>query len=168
MPQKDLKNATIKIVDGDATPETLNIRMGQGNLTWSESYPREYLPERGIVADGTVRDADQEPLELTIQGTWEFVKSTGTEPVTPYEALNRVGAASTWVSTGVDPCEPYAVDVEAHCGLNCTGTTTTLGELIIFPEFRVESVNFDMQAGTIEFSGKCKAVRPTVTRTTIT
>jgi len=164
MARKDLKNSTITIKDNGAN--SIDIKIGTGNLTWSENYPKEYEPERGSVGGGTVRDADEQPVEVNVTSTWENVVSEGSETATPYEALRRVGAAVGWVSTGVDPCEPYAVSLEIKMDVNCTGTSTKLGELVQFDEFRVEKVDFDISAGTLIFNGKSKQVSPTVTRIT--
>lgn len=160
----DIRNATLLIQDGTATPLEVEVKFGEGNITWDENSPYEYLPERGEVAAGTVRFADQEPLSVSVEGIFENLISNGAEDVTVYEILKRVGAASAYVSTGSDPCEPYAVDLVLMLDTNCTGGAAPLGEIITFAEFRVESISPDVRGGTLNFSGKCKNVAPTIIR----
>jgi hypothetical protein len=45
--QIDLKNVTIKIVDGATPANELEIKIGEGNLTYSEKVNRQYIKDRG-------------------------------------------------------------------------------------------------------------------------
>jgi len=164
MARKSLKNATLKILDGTSvTPNEITVKLGTGNITWTENYGYDYEPERGNIANGTVRDADEQPVDVNVTATWEdTIYGTGdTEFVTPYEALKRQGAAADWETTGADACEPYACELDIEFDITCGGT---LDELVRFTEFRCESCAFDISAGTLVFSGKSKEVRPAVTR----
>jgi len=172
MARKSLKNATLKILDGTTpVPLEVTVLLGTGNVTWTENYGYDYEPERGVIADGTVRDADEQPVEVNVTATWENTyydaNDSTSDSVTPYEALKNVGAAATggWETTGADACEPYACRLRIEFDVTCG---TVADELVVFDEFRCESCAFDISAGTLVFSGKSKQVSPTVTRTTFT
>ncbi len=52
MARKSLKNATLKILDGTSvTPQEVEVKLGTGNVTWTENYGYEYEPERGNIAN---------------------------------------------------------------------------------------------------------------------
>jgi hypothetical protein len=161
----DIKNCTIQIRDNTpTTPLKINVRLGNGNMTWSEKRPVEYIRDRGHL--DTVRKGDEEPMEVRLDATWIFIKSdtvttANSEPVTVTEALKGTGAASAWVSTSADPCEIYAVDLVLINNPNCTAF---FGEKITFPDFRYENIEHDLKNGTLVITGKCNATEPIVSR----
>ena len=164
MPQPtvmDLKDVVIKFVDGSGTPKTLTLKMDEGNLTYSEKRNREYRLDRGII--DTVRDGDQEPLEVSLQGRFSALTSDTGEDVTVTEFLRQEGAASAHVTTATDTCAPYAIDIVAE-RTNCG---TVLDEVITFSEFRYEEIGGDFGAGQLSITGKCNAVKPTSIRTAL-
>ena len=157
-----LKKSIVTFVDGTTgTPLTLALIMDDGNLTWTEGYPREYIPNRGDIATGSVRDEDDVPMSVSFQGRFNKLKSGSGELVSLREFLKKEGAASAHVTTG-DICEPYCVDIRVHITNDCG---TVLNEIITFPQFRVEEIGGDFQAGQLDISGRCKAVAPTSIRT---
>lgn len=160
---KDLKRMLVKIEDGDSNSVT--VKIGDGNITWSEKKNREYMKDRGNL--DRVRDGDEEPMEVSLEARYEYYKSNSGdgESISPVEAIKQQHAASAWVSVAANTCDPYAVDLVIEDDLSCG---TTLDEKYVFPEFRYESIDFDPKAGTISFSGKCNAVEPIVTREAIT
>lgn len=167
MAKRDLRDAVITIKDGTGgTPKSVVLKMGTGNITWTEQRPLEYEAERGSIANGTVRKADEVPVEVNFTGQWIDATSVSadSEPITAYELLKRVGNANNAVSVGTDPCEPYAVKIEVKFTPVCTGGTPKKPELVVFNQFREENVQFDPQAGTITVSGKSKEVSPTYSR----
>jgi hypothetical protein len=160
MARINLRNCTVKLRDGSGTPKELTIGIGQGNLTWTETFNREYLPDRGILDD--VVDGDETPMQVDFQFKFEYLKSAaGATTPTPYEAMHKIGAASTWVSSDADPCHPYSLDLIVENVPNCS---TGDNETYVFPDFRVESINPDINGRQVSASGKCNAVRPTITR----
>lgn len=167
MPIIDIKDAYIYIVDGTtATPNSLEVKVGEGNLTYSERYNVEYRRNRGRIGSGAdVRAGDEEPCEVSLDLVWEFLRSVSGGDVTPEEALKRVGSASDWKSTGSDPCAPYAVDLVVEYRPSCSGGDGTLNERITFSEFRLEQLDHDLRAGTLSAQGKCNEVAPTIIRT---
>ena len=158
----DLKKCTIKITDGSSTPNTITIKVGEGNLTYTIARTIEYILDRGTI--DAVREGDEVPCAISLDLVYEFFESdiAGGEAVTPAEALQQIGNAAAWVTTGSDICEPYAVDLTLTYDPDCSPTKT---EVLVFSEFRYESLDFDIKAGTISCSGSCNEIRPTSTRT---
>lgn len=157
----DLKNATITLTDGAGTPNTLAIKVGEGSLQATESHPREFKLDRGKVATGHVRDADEEPLQVTVECEWRsLVGSTG-DPPTPYEFMKQQGLASAYVSTG-DDCDPYCIDIVVE--FDNSVCASSQDETITFPKFYVEQIDFNFDDGTLSFQGRCKATAPTAAR----
>lgn len=166
--KKDLRNAVLKIKDGTGTPLETTVIIGTGNLTYTVNTPMGYELDRGVLSTGSIRKGDEQPVEVSVNCRWVDVISdagqTPVEAVTPYEALRRKGAAAAWVSTAADNCEPYSVELEIVTTPVCLGGAAKVAETVSFSEFRVETCNFDLDAGTLSFSGKSKEVMPTVTR----
>jgi hypothetical protein len=71
---------------------SLNIKVGEGNCTWSESKPREYKKDRGLLDQ--VRNGDEEPMDVSMQLMFEELTSasTATAP-TVEDVLKRRGEA---------------------------------------------------------------------------
>lgn len=162
MAQFDLKNAIIRLVDGatgTGFPNKLDIKIGDGNLTYDETKMREYTLDRGILS--TVRNGPETPMDVSMDFIWEFLKSNTTTTVTPEDALKkRVGAAS-WVSSDSDLCAPYALDIQVWYDPACA---TSLIEDITLPDFRYEKLNHDAKAGMLKCTGKCNATEASITR----
>ena len=163
--QVSINKCTIKIKDGGSNEIT--IKIGEGNLTWTEARNIEYNLDRGSLNGATIREGDEIPVDVRLDATWEYVtgasasSSTLADP-SPKDAIRGDGAAGDWVSSDADACQPYAVDIEilyeptpSSCG---DKETTTISD------FRYESVDFDVRAGTISFNGKAAVVTPTSLR----
>lgn len=160
----DLKKATIKIKDGGS--EEIEINVGDGNVTYTEKRNYEYLKNKGAL--DTVREGDEEPMDVKFEFRWEYLSgstSTGNYPSIE-EALKGTGAAKDWASTSDDACEPYCVDIEiaydptSGAPANCTGDTET----ITLRMFRCESFEHDLRAGTVSCTGKCNVTDAEVVR----
>ncbi len=139
--------------------QRIEIKMGDGDAKWSEADEYKYDKDRGHL--DTVRKGDDVPLELSLSGVFEHIKSKAGEPITPIEALKGIDAASEWVSTSVASCEPYSVDIVIEHNPPCgpAGQTT-----YVFPDFRSEKRDFNIKDASVAFSGKCNAVEPIITR----
>lgn len=139
--------------------QQVEVKMGDGDFKWGENSQYKYLLDRGHL--DSVITGDDVPLDITMGGTFEHVKSKSGETITPVEALKGIDAASEWVSSSSDACEPFAVDVVVvntpPCG--SVGATTYR-----FPDFRSEKRDYDIKASTLAFAGKCNAVEPIITR----
>jgi len=162
--QIDLRKATITISDGTLpTPKSISVKVGEGNLTFSEKHNVEYKLDRGLL--DKVRLGDEVPLDLKFDFVWEWISGTAAPVVVmPNEAITGTGEAEIdgWVSSDSDACRPYAVDIEVEYdpGTVCGADKET----ITFTDFRWESLDFDIKAGTISCSGKCNITTPVVDR----
>lgn len=141
-------------------PQQLEIKIGDGNLTYTESSEYEYDLDRGVL--DSVRAGDQVPLDLSLDFVYEYITTGTGEEISPMDALKKIGGASDWVSSSADPCEPYAIDVEVVHTPICT---TQEIETTVFPDFRSESREPDLGEAAVSVTGRCNAVQPTVTRT---
>jgi hypothetical protein len=139
--------------------QRLEVKIGEGNLTWTETKEYEYLRDRGNL--DTVKEGDEQPVEMSLEFVYEYVKSSSGTAITPIDALKRVGYAEEWVSTSSDQCEPYCIDILAK---HCVPCGTDQDEDVLFEEFRYETLDFDIQAATISVSGQCNKSEATVTR----
>jgi hypothetical protein len=162
--QIDLKNCIFRIKDGTVPANTLDVTIGEGNMTWSEKKNRKYTLNRGILDE--VRNDDESPMDVKFEFTWEYIRGTPTSDGLPsvQDALKQLGGAAAWVSSDSDACRPYAVDLE----IIYQPTPVSCGdqESILFPDFRYETLDHDLKAGSVSCSGKCNAKEPTVTRQT--
>lgn len=169
MAEIEIKDVTITIKDGTTpTANEIEVTLGEGNFQWTENFPREYRLDRGLL--DTVRDADQQPLDLSFEFRWDQITgntSPSDAPPTVVDALTQTGNASTWETTSDDPCEPYAVDIELFHNVPCD-TGNDENETVLFADFRVETLAYDLQAAQISAAGRCNIVQPEVTKSPIT
>ena len=151
-------------LDGDTAtfaPHLLYIQIGDGNVTFTETKERIYDLDRGLL--DTVRDGDDQPLELNLEFTYVYVTAESGKVVTPVDALKQLGDAAEWVSSSSDQCEPYAVDIELR---HCVPCGTDENESLVFNDFRYETLEYDLQEATIAVSGRCNVTDATATRVT--
>ena len=141
----------------------LRIKVGEGNITWSEKKPREFKMDRGRLDQ--VRNADQQPMEVSFQLMYEELTASNpsTDPPTPEDVLKRRGAAAAWVSANTsDPCAPYSINIRLdHTPPNCTSVDK---ERVILRLFHYEDLNHDPKGGMISCTGKCNVTEATVSR----
>lgn len=142
-------------------PIEVDVKIGEGNLTYTENKEYEYELDRGTL--DTVKLGNDQPLDITIDFVYEFV-STGTgEPITPVDALKGIRGAAEFTSSSADPCEPYAVDIEVdHNPGACIGLVEK--EVTLFPDFRHDTLEYDLDEATISTTGRCNATEPVITR----
>jgi hypothetical protein len=158
----DLKNATINFKSGGtgSNLKTLEIKIGDGNITWAEKRNMEYTLDRGQL--DTVREGDEVPVDVKIDLVYEFLTAaTGDTVPTPEDVLKHRGPASTWISSSSDPCEPFAIDVEVVYTPACGGEDP---ETVLIQDYRWEQLDHDPKAGTLSTSGKANVKEATVTR----
>jgi hypothetical protein len=137
---------------------TLTVKVGEGTLTYSEKRNIQYTLDRGVIDE--VREGDQVPMDVKFDIVWDYIKGDGAGTPSMEDALKKIGDASTWRSSDLDPCRPFCVDVIVEYIPQCTGDT----EEIVLPDFRYESLDHDLKAGTISCSGKCNATQATAVR----
>ena len=161
MAQIDLKNATIKFQEGSSgTPNYIEVKIGEGNISWTEFKEREYTLDKGSLDE--VRNADEKPVEVSIDFVWEYITGgSGTgATATPVDALKKTGPAASWVSSDSDTCRPYAIDIFLVNEPDCTGDKET----ITLSDFRYEQLAYDLRNGTISCTGKCNVTEATTVR----
>lgn len=141
-------------------PQQIDIKIGDGNVTYTENTNYDYDLDRGLL--DTVREGDQAPMDVNLEFVYEFITTGTSESITPMDAIKRKGGASGWYSSSSDPCEPYAVDVEVIYTPPCGGAEI---ETTIFPDFRSDSREIDLGEASVAVTGRCNAVEPIVTRT---
>lgn len=152
MAQLDFKQCTITVEDGGSN--SLELILGEGNLTWSEKKPRKYTLNRGKLDGMGIRDDDEQLVDVKLDAQLEYYKGSGTT-VTPRDALTKTGGAATWESTDDDPCNPYAVNLVVHHNPECDSGGS---EEITFNDFRWEDISPDLKTGMISISGKAISV----------
>lgn len=158
----DLKNCTVTLRDGATTPNTLELKIDEGNLTWESSRNIEVKRDRGII--DYFKEGDQEPMSVNIECRFHEITSSSGNPVSPFEFLTLTGGASAYISTS-PLCSAHACDVVVEVDQNCG--TTIADEIITFADFTYEKIGGDFKAGTLSVSGKCLAIVPTGVRTTL-
>lgn len=140
-------------------PVEVEVKIGDGNLTYTENKEYEYELDRGVL--DTVREGDEQPMDVTIDFVYEFVTTGTGEAITPVDALKGQGGAAEFISASADPCEPFCVDIEVEHEPDCGATEK---EITLFPDFRHDSLEFDLSEATISATGRCNATEPTITR----
>ena len=139
-------------------PQQLTIKIGDGNITYTEHKEYQYLLDKGDL--DTVREGNSVPMDVKLDCVYEHITTGTTEAISPMDALKQVGGAAAWVTTG-PACEPYSVDVvvdhEPDCG-------TEESELTVFPDFRADTKEINFKDATISVSGKCNVTEPIVSR----
>ena len=141
-------------------PQRLTIKIGDGNLTYTENKNYEYELDRGAL--DTVKEGDQAPMDVNLSFVYEFITTGTGETITPMDALKGQGGASNWVKASDDVCEPHCVDVRVVYTPPCGGAEI---EDTLFPEFRHDSAEVDFGEAQITISGRCNALEPTIVRT---
>jgi len=158
----NLKDAYIKLSDGASSASTLTIKIGEGNLTYSEKLTMEYTLDRGNLDD--VREGDDVPMDVSLDFVWEYLIGSGSTGAagSVEDFLKRQNAYSGNTSTDLDACRPYAVDVVIEYmpnPYNCGDKET-----ITLPDFRYEDLSHDLSAGSISCTGRCNAKAASVVR----
>jgi hypothetical protein len=140
-------------------PQLISIKLGEGDVKWTEKNEFTYDLDRGNL-DG-VRKANEIPMDVSFNFIFDHVMSASGEAITPMEAIKGTGAASEWVTSATDKCEPYAVDIIVIDTPPCAPSNR---ETITFPDFRSESREPSFKDAAISISGRCNAQEPIVTR----
>ena len=156
----NLKDAYIKLFDGATSANVLIVKIGEGNLTYSEKRNMEYSLDRGNLDD--VREGDDVPMDVSMDFVWEYILGNTADGGSVEDFLKQRGQFASNVSTDSDACRPYAVDVVVEympdpfdCGDK---------ETITLPDFRYEELAHDISAGSVSCTGRCNATGASVAR----
>lgn len=137
----------------------LEVKIGDGNLTFTENKEYNYELDRGNL--DTVREGNEVPMDVTFDFVWEFLTAIDGATPTPRDAIKQLGEASDWVSSSTDQCEPYCVDIEIEHAAPCANTED---EIIILPMFRADKLNQDISKAQVNATGRCNATDALITR----
>jgi len=140
-------------------PQQLDIKVGDGNITYTEHKEHEYLLDRGNL--DSVREGKEVPMDVKLECVYEHITQGTGEVVSPMDALKGTGGAVEWVSASADLCEPYAIDLIA---LHTPPCGTSENERTTFPDFRADTKEVDFTKATIAVTGKCNVTEPVVER----
>ena len=117
-------------------PHEIEATLGEGNLEYTEKRNIEYKLNKGKIK--FVRLGDEVPMDASLNFVWEFLTSAaGDLTPTIEDALKQRSLASGWVSTGLDPCEPYCLDIQVVYTPPCSGVQK---ETITLKYFRYEEL----------------------------
>jgi len=141
------------------TAQRLTVKIGEGDLTWTESREMIYDRDRDLL--DTVRLGQEQPVSVELNFTFEYVTTESGQLITPVDALKQIGEATEWVSSSSDLCEPYAVDIYVIHDVPCG---TDQDQDFRFADFRWESLDYSIQDATIAVSGQCNIANVTTTR----
>ena len=147
--------------DADITflPQQLEVKIGDGNITYTEHNEYDYLLDRDNL--DTVKQGKEVPMDVKWDSVYEHITTGTSENISPMDALKGIGEADEWISYSADPCEPYSVALEVEHVPPCG---TSQGETTLFPDFRSETREVNFKDATISVTGKCNVTEPTVTR----
>lgn len=141
-------------VENDAVitflPQRIEIKIGEGDLSWTESRELIYDLDRDQL--DTVRLGQEQPVQVDLAFTFEYVTTQSGQAITPVDAIKRLGEASEWVSSSSDLCEPYAVDLYVIHDVPCG---TDHDQSFLFPDFRYDELDYSIQDASITVSGQC-------------
>lgn len=140
-------------------PHQIEVRVGEGNVTYEEKVVRQYKKNRGRL--DVVRNGDEDAMNVNFDFVWDHIVGVSGDPITPHEALKGTGNASAWVSSATESCEPYAVDIIILYKPICTGEEW---EQITFEDFRYDTLSSNLKDGTVACKGQCNRTQPTVIR----
>jgi hypothetical protein len=131
-------------------PNSISIKIGEGNLTYSEKRPVEFKLDRGNL--DTVREADQEPIDVSFEFTWEYISAESTSNVpTVEDALKRLDNASSWLNAASDPCRPDSVNISVDNDPTCASVEKEVTEIT---EFYHETLDHDIDSGQVSCAGR--------------
>lgn len=153
----DVKTKTL-VTGGNS----IELKLGEGTVSFTEKQNMRYVLNRGLLY-GVVK-GDQTPIEVKFNAIWEFYLADASDasgPISVMDALKNRGGASGWVTSDVDPCNPYSLDVEVHYIPTCSPTKD---EYILLQDFRFEELGDDLKQGVFDISGKCNVIEPTSRR----
>jgi hypothetical protein len=100
-------------------------------------------------------------MTVSASFVYNWLRASSGDPITTYEAMRKLGDASTWVTSSVDKCEPYQLDFFIIDTPPCGSEQV---EIIIFRYMRFSDVSSDVEAASVTFEGTCNATAPDISR----
>lgn len=166
--------ATISLRNTTMTIGGVVAKLSDGNLTYSQKTPMEYLTDGIEIVD--VREGPEQPMSLSITCIWESVKDDAKnliqaikgESITSDSLYDATTNPSTFdtvagvISSDTITCRPYACDVVITSSKTCTNGAPSASTVTTFPDFRYESLDYDLKTGKLSVSGMCNVSRPII------
>ena len=154
----DLKNCDIELTDG--TPTTVIVRVGEGNLTFSEKRNYDVQLNRGKLDGMGIKKGDEAPVEFSLDIAWDWIQGTSATPVTGgFESILSIIGRTLDVngdpvgkSTDGDECNPYAFTMTVKYNAAC-GTTPNKKDLT-FALCRYDQLQYDIGGAKLQMTGK--------------
>lgn len=140
-------------------PQRVTMKIGSGNITHSENQDPQFDTDRGIL-DG-VRLGTEQPMDVTTSFVYNWLRASSGQPITPYEAINRIGGAANWHNAALDPCEPYCFNLVV---IDTPPCGSEQAEVIRYPRVYPTQVQTDVEQAQVSLTAKCNATKPEVTR----
>lgn len=155
-----LKEAYLKLKDGGSVEMT--IKIGDGNITYSEKRTIEYMLDRGLL--DSVREGDDVPVDVSFDFVWEYIVGQGTSGQTGSveDFLKGENAYASNVSSDSDACNSYAVTIEIEYMPNPYSCGDK--ETITLADFRYESLDHDLSNASVSCSGRCNITKASIER----
>lgn len=158
----DLKGTRIRLRDGSTPTNYIEIKIGEGNLTWSEKRDIHFIKSRGDLDQ--VREGDELEMDVTLQFLWEFLHGTDADPPTFEDVLKHRGPATNWLSVtpvDVDPDAPFCISIDILYDPICGDEEK---ENYILEEFHYTSLSHSLRDGTVDCNGSCNRSQALVSR----
>lgn len=159
---KNLRDAELKLTDGDAPANVVAVTLDEGDLSYDETNNVNNILDRGILDH--MRKGDEEPVKVTFTLKFvEFLKQVADADPTVYEVFKKIGGAAAWVSTNTDGGDVYTLTAEF------TIVSPTVGdqnEKIVMNFLHHASVSFSEgdEYDTISFDGEAFVTAATITK----
>lgn len=159
-----LKEAYLRLKDGGSVE--MLVKIGDGNITYSEKKTMEYMLDRGAL--DAVREGDDIPVDVAFDFTWEYIIGQGTSGQTGSveDFLKGQNAYASNVSSDSDACNPFAVTIEIDYMPNPYSCGDK--ETIVLADFRYESLDHDVSNASVSCAGRCNITQAAITRATQT
>lgn len=161
MPLIDLKHT--RLYFRDRATNWIEFGVGEGDLTYTAARNIETDKNRGQLS--RVREGEQEPLKVSFQFFWKYLRGSNGDPPTIEDVLYHENEAADWVSAATDliggttdASAPFAVHIQIVFTQTCIasdGTTYNAGEQIVLPEFHFTELSHSLRDATVSCSGIC-------------
>jgi hypothetical protein len=164
----DMKDVYLYILSQEGpwsgTPDDVShvgFRFGDGDFSYSIKKEYEFIPERGRIEGGSMRQGDEQLVEITFEGVYETLFGEDGDP-SHIEMLMGYGDCATWRGLGENPCEPYATWLVLVNDPLVRIPNCDAGEILLFKNFFCEGTDPAMSGGTVSFSGMAKILTPEI------
>jgi hypothetical protein len=162
----DLRNCELKFVDGTSpTPKEMTFVFDEGEMTVGIRQEYIYRKNRGKLAGGSVKEGDEQPMEISISGRFTGFSSTA-DSLAGMSALQFLrGGTGTQVIASTGPaCDAFCVDLELTESFPDGCDPGYDAEVSVYERFYVENIDVNYVNGQFTATGKCWAVYPSATR----